>query len=93
MTGCIGEFVRDCHERWEYHDFDKLLSNEKYTGRVMLQKTISTGISQIKNDGLMDLYTATHEATISDEMFVVVQQDKLTRSKNPEKAVAIRLTS
>ena len=64
---------------------DKLLSNEKYTGRVMLQKTISTGAVQIENDGLMDryLYTGTHEAIISDEMFMVVQQEKLNRSKEP----------
>lgn len=73
---------------------DKLLSNEKYTGRVLLQKTISTGVSQIENDGLMDryLHTDTHEAIISDEMFTAVQQEKLGRTKNPEKASAMRLT-
>ena len=38
---------------------DKLLSNEKYTGRVLLQKTISTGAVQIENDGLMDRYLYT----------------------------------
>ena len=72
----------------------KLLSNEKYTGRVLLQKTISTGVSQIKNDGLMAryLYTGTHEAIISDEMFMAVQEEKLDRTKNPERAVAISLT-
>lgn len=80
--------------KWNREAIDKLLSNEKYTGRVLLQKTISIGISQIENDGLMDryLYTNTHEAIISEEMFATVQQEKLTRSKNPEKAVAMRLT-
>ena len=29
--------------RWNREAIDKLLSNEKYTGRVLLQKTISTG--------------------------------------------------
>ena len=79
--------------KWNREAIDKLLSNEKYTGRVLLQKTISTGISQIDNNGLMDryLYTDTHEAIISDEMFMAVQQEKLTRAKNPEKAVAMRL--
>ena len=71
--------------RWNREAIDKLLSNEKYTGRVMLQKTISTGAVQIENDGLMEryLYTGTHEAIISDEMFMVVQQEKLNRSKEP----------
>ena len=57
----------------------------------MLQKTISTGAFQVKNDGLMDwyLYTDAHEAIISDEMFMAVQKGKLTRAKDPEKAVAM----
>ena len=58
--------------KWNREAIDKLLSNEKYTGRVLLQKTISTGAVQIENNGLMDrfLYTGTHEAIISDEMFM-----------------------
>lgn len=73
---------------------DKLLSNEKYTGRVLLQKTISTGAVQIENDGLMDwyLYTGTHEAIISDKMFMAVQREKLSRSKEPQNRVAMKLT-
>ena len=80
--------------KWNREAIDKLLSNEKYTGRVLLQKTISTGVSQIENDGFMEryLYTGTHEAIISDEMFMAVQQEKLIRTKNPEKTVAISLT-
>ncbi len=80
--------------KWNREAIDKLLSNEKYTGRVLLQKTISTGASQIENDGLMDryLYIGTHEAIIADEMFMSVQQEKLTRTKNPEKEVTMSLT-
>ena len=80
--------------RWNREAIDKLLSNEKYAGRVLLQKTINTGAAQIENDGLMEryLYTDTHEAIISDEMFTAVQQEKLGRTKNPEKASAMRLT-
>lgn len=80
--------------KWNREAIDKLLSNEKYTGRVLLQKTVSTGTAQLENDGLMEryLYTGSHEAIISDEMFVAVQQEKLTRAKNPEKAVAMNLT-
>ena len=80
--------------RWNREAIDKLLSNEKYTGRVLLQKTISTGSVQIENNGLMEryLYTGSHGAIISDEMFLAVQQAKLGRSKNPKNQVAIRLT-
>ena len=60
----------------------------------MLQKTISTGAVQIENDGLMEryLYAGTHEAIISDEMFMAVQQEKLSRSKEPQNQVAMKLT-
>ncbi|WP_295742172.1 recombinase family protein, partial [uncultured Oscillibacter sp.] len=73
---------------------DKLLSNEKYTGRVLLQKTLSTGAVQIENNGLMEryLYTGSHEAIISDEMFMAVQQEKFKRAKNPENTVAMSFT-
>ncbi len=80
--------------RWNREAIDKLLSNEKYAGRVLLQKTISTGTAQIENDGLMDryLYTDTHEAIISIEMFRAVQEEKQKRSKAPENKFAIELT-
>ena len=80
--------------KWNREAIDKLLSNEKYTGRVLLQKTISTGAVQIENNGLMDryLYTDAHEAIISDEMFMAVQQEKLSHSKEPQNQVAMKLT-
>ena len=80
--------------RWNREAIDKLLSNEKYTGRALLQKTVSTGAVQLKNNGLMDqyLYTDTHEAIISDKMFMAVQQEKLDRSKEPQKQIAMKLT-
>ena len=80
--------------KWNREAIDKLLSNEKYTGRVLLQKTISTGASQIENDDLMAryLYTNTHEAIISDKVFTAVQQEKLIRSKEPQNHVAMKLT-
>jgi hypothetical protein len=60
---------------------------------VLLQKTLSTGAVQIENNGLMEryLYTGSHEAIISDEMFMAVQQAKLNRSKDPQNQVAMRL--
>lgn len=41
--------------KWNRETINKLLSNEKYTGRVLLQKTVSTGAVQIENDGLMGI--------------------------------------
>ena len=69
--------------KWNREAIDKLLSNEKYTGCVLLQKTVSIGTVQIENDGLIDryLYTDSHEAIISDQLFRVVQQEKQSRSK------------
>lgn len=80
--------------KWSREAINKLISNEKYTGRVLLQKTISTGAAQIENDGFMEryLYTGTHEAIISDEMFTAVQQEKLKRAKDPENTIAMSLT-
>lgn len=73
--------------KWNREALNKLLSNEKYTGRVLLQKTISTGGAQIKNDGFMEryLYSDSHEAIISDEIFRDAQQKKLQRTNQPEK--------
>ena len=70
--------------KWNREAIDKLLSNEKYTGRVLLQKTVSTGVSQIENDGLMAryLYSDAHEAIISDELFMKVQEEKQRRAKS-----------
>lgn len=80
--------------KWNREAIDQLLSNEKYTGRVMLQKTVSTGAAQIENDGLMDryLYTGIHEAIISDETFKAVQEEKQKRSNIPENKFAIGMT-
>lgn len=77
--------------KWNREAINKLLSNEKYTGRVLLQKTISTGASQIKNDGIMDryLYTGTHDAIISDELFSAVQLKREGKSPVEKKEFAI----
>ena len=67
---------------------------KKYTGRMLLQKTVSTGAVQIENNGLMEryLYTGSHEAIISDEMFMAVQREKLSRSKEPQNHIAMKLS-
>ena len=77
--------------KWNREAINKVLSNEKYTGRVLLQKTISTGTSQIKNDGIMEryLYTDTHNAIISDELFWAVQLKREWKSPAAKKEFAI----
>lgn len=72
--------------KWNREGINKLISNEKYTGRVLLQKTISIGGFKIKNDGFMDryLYSDSHKAIISDEIFKAAQQEKLQRTNCPE---------
>ena len=79
--------------KWNREAIKKLLSNEKYTGRVILQKTISTGTVQIENNGPMEryLYTGSHEAIISDEMFKAVQKEKQKRSNILENRFAIKM--
>ena len=69
--------------KWNREALNKLLSNEKYTGWVLLQKTVSAGVAQIKNNGLINqyLYADIHEAIVSDEMFMEVQQEKFSRSR------------
>ena len=78
--------------KWNREALNKLLSNEKYTGRVLLQKPIRVGSSKFKNAGFMDryLYSDSHEAIISDEMFKAAQQKKLQRAKCPDKIFAMQ---
>ena len=77
--------------KWNREAINKLLSNEKYTGRVLLQKTISTGASQIKNDGIMEryLYNGTHNAIISDDLFSAVQLKREEKSPVAKKEFTI----
>ena len=79
--------------KWNREALNKLLSNEKYTGRVLLQKTVSIDGSKIKNNGFIDryLYSDSHEAIISDEIFLDTQQKKLQRTNQPGKEPSIQL--
>ena len=72
--------------KWNREAVDKLLSNEKYTGRVLLQKTLDGK----DNAGYEEryLYHDTHEAIISDNLFRGVQEERLRRSKHPKKRLS-----
>lgn len=69
--------------KWNRETIDKLLSNEKYTGCVLLQKTVCLGGCQIHIDGFRDqyLYSGNREAIVSIDVFQTVQNEKLRRSR------------
>lgn len=72
-------------DRWSVSAIDKILSNEKYVGNVLLQKTYVSDVlkhAQIKNNGekAKYLYENNHEAIIDKETFDLVQIEKEKRS-------------
>lgn len=68
-------------DKWSCKVVDSLLSNEKYIGQVLLQKTIVQDGQQIKNNTAPQyLITAHHTAIISQGLFDAVQAEKSKRS-------------
>lgn len=69
--------------KWNKEALNKLISNEKYTGEVLLQKTESFCGVQFKNDSELQkiLITNHHVAIISDQVFDAAQKLKLQRAK------------
>lgn len=71
---------------WSTSTIDRILSNEKYVGHVLLQKTYVEDFltrKQIKNDGKIAQYLVenNHEPIIPKEMFLKVQELKATKSR------------
>jgi hypothetical protein len=73
------------NEKWNRQAIDKLLSNEKYAGCALLQKTVTEKGKQIRNNGLENryLYQNNNPPIIPMETFKAVQEEKLSRSRNP----------
>lgn len=69
--------------QWNREAISKLLSNEKYVGSVLLQKSMSFAGIQMKNEGELAqmLIQNHHSAIISVEDFQRVQEMKMERSK------------
>ena len=72
-------------ENWTPKSIDKLLSNEKYAGNVLLQKTCITDYwnrRQGKNTGELPqfFYENNHPGIIDPSVFEAVQQEKKRRS-------------
>jgi hypothetical protein len=70
--------------KWNREAISKLLSNEKYVGSVLLQKTMSEDGCQVKNQGELNkvLIRNHHTAIVPEGMFEAVQRAKLERSKD-----------
>ena len=70
-------------DKWNREAIDKLLSNEKYLGIVLLQKTFSIVGTQFENKGIRDKYLTrnSHSAIISIELFKKVQGAKVERGR------------
>lgn len=76
-------------ETWTSMAIDKLLSNEKYMGNVLLQKTYIADVftkKQTKNKGELTkyLYENNHVGIIDKQTFENVQKEKLRRSRVQE---------
>lgn len=91
LSGIVKElYLRDIKsptgkDRWTTSAIDKILSNEKYVGNVVLQKTYVSDVlkcRQSKNKGEMAkyLYENNHEGIIDKEVFDLVQSEKEKRS-------------
>ena len=70
---------------WSTSTIDRILSNEKYVGNVLMQKSYTedflTG-KRKKNEGELNMYFIEndHEAIVSREIFDIVQDRKAKKS-------------
>lgn len=68
-------------DEWSTSTIDRILSNDKYVGTVLFQKTYVENClthKQVKNNGKLPMYLIenSHEAIISKEVFEEVQRRK-----------------
>ena len=81
-------------DTWHPGVIEKMLSNEKYMGDALLQKTYTVDFltkKRVKNEGIIPQYYIedNHEAIIPKEIFYKVQEEK-TRRANLNKAAVTR---
>lgn len=81
-------------DTWHPGVIEKMLSNEKYMGDALLQKTYTVDFltkKRVKNEGIVPQYYIedNHEAIIPKEIFYRVQEEK-TRRANLNKAAVTR---
>lgn len=73
------------HEKWCESNIKQILTNEKYIGDALLQKTCTVSIlekKRVKNDGALPKYyvEGCHEAIISRDIFLQVQSEMRRRA-------------
>lgn len=73
------------HEKWYESNIKQILTNEKYIGDALLQKTCTVSIlekKRVKNDGALPKYyvEGCHEAIISRDIFLQVQSEMRRRA-------------
>lgn len=80
------------HEKWHDTNIRQILTNEKYIGDALLQKTYTVSVldkKRVPNNGLVPKYyvEGSHEAIIDKDTFLRVQVELARRSsiKNGEK--------
>jgi hypothetical protein len=80
--------------KWSRQAISKLLSNEKYIGSVLLQKTLSENGQQVRNNGQASkfLYSNNNPPIISAEMFQAAQKEKLRRSNAAQEPNRMRMS-
>lgn len=79
---------------WSTSTIDRILSNEKYVGNVISQKTYTKDFlngKQVKNNGELPQYFIenNHQAIISKDIFDEVQKEKARRSLKAEESLGI----
>ncbi|WP_270474931.1 recombinase family protein [Clostridium cochlearium] len=79
LTGAGGK-------RWHTSSIRKILSNEKYIGDALLQKTYTVDFltkKRVKNNGIVPQYYVenNHEAIIPREIYMQVQEELVRRSR------------
>lgn len=96
LIGCSALQIKkylDQHQRrtvmgktvWQATVIDKMISNEKYIGAALMQKTYTVDFltkQRVKNNGMLPKYFVedNHLAIISKEVFYGVQEQRLRRS-------------
>ena len=82
-------------QRWNEGTINKMLSNEKYMGDALLQKTYTADFltkTRVKNNGEVRQYYIRddHDAIIPREIFIAVQQEKKRRAERHKPAATRR---
>ena len=82
-------------QRWNEGTINKMLSNEKYMGDALLQKTYTADFltkTRVKNNGEVRQYYIRddHDAIIPREIYYAVQQEKKRRAEHHKPAATRR---